>query len=163
MFPQYDLTHTEQGSYRFTTDNGLEYVAFFTTCPIEDDDGNMHKVYSFGFERSGKYASNKFVDKYDQKIKHTIVSIIKNFFKSTGDNAIIYLCFPEDKYARHRSITFSRWYSESLSDEIQHIKKNIIIRDDTYYAGILVRKENPLRELIVEAVNVYINQIIEQE
>jgi len=160
---QYNLILTEQGSYIFTTDNGVEYVAFFTTCPIEDSDGNMHKAYSFGFERSGKYESEKFVHRYDEKIKHTIIFIIKEFFKLNGNDALIYFCFPDDEYARHRSITFSRWHSEALSEEIQHLKKNTVINDDTYYGGILVLKENPLRELIVEAVNVYIDQIMEQK
>jgi hypothetical protein len=163
LSPQYNLTLTEQGSYIFTTDNGIEYTAFFTDGPIEDKDGNMHTAYSFGFERSGKFVSNKFGYKFDEKIKNTIIFIIKEFFRVNGNTALVYFCFPGDEYARHRSITFSKWHREELSEDIEHYKKSSVYQEEKLYGGILVLKENPLLGLLVEAVNVYIDEMADQK
>lgn len=108
MSLRYNLEITEKGYYKFTTELGVEYIAFFTEYSIQDSQGNNHKVFSFGFERSGQYISSKFSNKYDDRIKSTIVFIVREFFKQHGHEALIYSCFQEDEYARHRSIAFSK-------------------------------------------------------
>ena len=163
MSLRYNIKLTDQGSYIFTTDSNIDYIAFFTTCPIEDKEGNTHKAYSFGFERSGKYSLNKFTYKFDDKIKHTIIFIIKEFFRLNGSNALIYFCFQEDEYGRHRSIVFSKWHSEELSKDIEHYKKNINFEEERLYGGVLVLRENPLRGLVLEALDLYIDEIMKSK
>lgn len=163
MSAQYKLTQTDQGLYSFTTDAGIAYTAFFIECPLQDKDGNEHIAYSFGFDRSGKFDLKKFSQSYDVKIKNTIVYIIEEFFKKNGEKALLYLCYPEDEYARHRSIIFAKWHKENLSDKIEHIKKYTTYNKETLYGGMLILKENPFIQLLIDAIDSYINDIADQK
>ena len=163
MSPQYNLTKTDQGFYIFTTDDEIEYTAFFTQCIIDDKEGNTHKVYSFGFEKNGAYNSEKFVSKYDPKIKATIIFIVNKFFRSNGSNTLIYFCFHEDNLARQRSITFSKWYNESLSENIEHHKTTSVYDEKPVYVGTLILRDNPLRELAFEAIDNYIRDLVSEK
>ncbi|QEK50911.1 hypothetical protein FYC62_03920 [Pedobacter aquae] len=159
MSLRYNITKNPDGSYNFITDGNIEYVAFFTLCQINDKEGNEHTVYSFGFEKAGSYKSDKFKTKYDLKVKETIIFIIKEFFKLNGDGTLIYFCFSDDEFARHRSITFSKWYRESLFETIEHHKKSVKQNDVVFYCGALIARENPLRELLIGAINSYFSDL----
>jgi hypothetical protein len=68
--------------------------------------------------------------KYDPKVGYTIMRIVANIFKAYPRAIITYICSSVDGQARHRSITFSKWYMESpLKEKIKHLKNNF---DDTY-------------------------------
>lgn len=159
----YNLTLTEQGSYLFKTNADISYSAFFTSCNIDDKEGNTHHAFSFGFERCGKYSSEKFANKYDQRIKCTIIFIIKEFFRLHGNDALIYFCFQDDEYARHRSIVFNRWYVEEFAYDVEHYKKTVIIKENMLYGGMLILRDNPLGELLIEAVNAFFDEIMEEK
>lgn len=160
MSLQYSIAKNTDGSYSFTTDANVNYIAFFTLCQIEDKEGNTHNVYSFGFEKGGAYNSEKFTNKHDLRVKETIIFIVKEFFRLNGSNTLIYFCFSDDKFARHRSITFSKWYKESLLETVVHHKKSVTFNNTTFYGGALILKENPLRELLIDAINSYFNELI---
>ena len=85
---------------------------------------------------------------------------MQEFFKRNGNNALIYFCFQDDEYGRHRSITFSKWHRDELSDEFERRKKNVVYSNEKIYSGILVLMENPLLELIFQAFDKYINELI---
>lgn len=163
MSALYNLTLTDQGIYSFSTDSGIAYTAFFIECPLQDKDGNDHIAYSFGFDRSGKFDSEKFSQTYDVKIQNTIVHVIEEFFIKNGEKALLYLCYPEDQYARHRSIIFARWHKEKLSDKIEHIKKHTTYNNEILYGSMLILKENPFIHLLVDAIDSYINDITDQK
>lgn len=163
MSTPYKLTKTDQGSYLFTSDAGLEYTCFFIACPITDNDGNDHFIYSFGFDRSGKFKSTRFANRFDERIKFTIIYIIKEFFRINGDNALLYFCYPDDEFARHRSITFSKWYNEELSDDIDHFKKDSAYKEEVLYGGMLILKKNPFHKLLNDAVDMYITEMNNQK
>lgn len=163
MPAQYKLVKNNQGIYLFTSEAGYEYACYFVACKLTDKDGNNHLAYSFGFDRSGKFSSDKFAGRFDEKIKRTIISIIRKFFKINGDKALLYFCFPDDELARHRSIIFNKWYKDELSDDINHIKKDITYNRETFYGGMLILKRNPFYSLLVEAVDVYVAEMIDQK
>lgn len=145
----YNLTRNLQG-YSFTTDLGVEYQVFFTAYYLDDADGNEHTVYNFGFERSGSFRSGKYEYEYDEKIKFTIIHIVEEFFTKNDENALLYFCYPNDELARHRSITFAKWCSESKMD-IEHTRGTVPYENKALYGGILVKKSNPLKSLLVNA------------
>ncbi|WP_370687735.1 DUF6169 family protein [Pedobacter deserti] len=149
MPSQYRLTVDESG-YHFRTDSGIKYTAFFTNYSLYDSDGNDHIVYSFGFERDGSYAAKKFKFRYDYKIKNTIIKLIGDFFDRHGENALLYFCYPDDAYARHRSITFARWCYEADCD-IEHKCGSVNYEDRPLYGGIPVKKMNPLKSLLMDS------------
>ncbi|MBB5438570.1 hypothetical protein HDC92_002246 [Pedobacter sp. AK017] len=101
MSLRYNLIDKGNGVYFFTTDSDIQYTTFFTSYQIFDQDSNSHTIYSFGFDRSGKFDNKKFHHDYDEKIKKTIVYIIKIFFKKHDQKALVYFCYPDDAYSRH--------------------------------------------------------------
>lgn len=163
MPAQYKPVKNNQGVYIFTSDAGFEYTYYFVACQLVDKDGNNHLAYSFGFDKSGGFSSNKFAGRFDEKIKRTVISIIKEFFKINGDMALLYFCYPDDEFARHRSITFNKWYNEELSDDINHLKKNAKYNGDMFYGGMLILKRNPFYTLLIDAVDVYLAEMIDQK
>lgn len=162
MSALYKLTKSDSGSYLFTTDGGLDYTVFFIECPVTDIEGNNHTVYSFGFERAGNFETGKFSSSFDEKIKATIIHIIKVFFDKNGEKAILYFCYDDDGFARHRSIIFSLWHRE-LAGTILHIKKNTEVKGGILYGGILVAENNPLLPLLEGAVDAYIEEVNNQK
>ena len=150
----YNLTQTDQG-YSFVTDHNIEYTIFFTMYYLDDTDGNEHTIYSFGFERSGSFKAKKYEFSHDVKIKTTIIHVVKEFFIKNEDNALLYFCWPDDDFARHRSIIFSKWCKES--DDIEHKRGTVPYGTTNLYGGILVKKENPLKSLLVNAFEKHIN------
>jgi hypothetical protein len=160
---RYHLVDKGNGTYFFTTDSGIQYTTFFTSYQISDIDGNNHAIYSFGFDRSGKFDNKKFHHEYDEKIKQTIVHIVKKFFKKYDHNALVYFCYPDDEYSRHRSIIFSRWCREEIVEEIEHVKRNSVFKNEKFYGGMLVLKSNPLRKLLIKAVSDFIDDLANQK
>ena len=129
---------------------------------ITDIEGNDHIIYSFGFDREGNYGTGKFSNDFDVKIKTTIIHIIKEFFNKNGDKAIMYFCYDDDGFARHRSILFSKWYNEHNSD-ILHLKKHLVLNGETQYGGMLILKSNPLLNLVDDAVDTYVKEVFQQK
>ncbi|WP_316811483.1 DUF6169 family protein [Pedobacter heparinus] len=163
MSLHYNLIDKGNGIYFFTTDSGIQYTAFFTSYQIFDKDGNSHIIYSFGFDRSGKFDSKKFHHEYDEKIKRTIVHIVKEFFNKYDHNALVYFCYPDDEYSRHRSIMFSKWCSEEMIEDIEHLKRISVFNNEKFYGGMLILKSNPLRIHLVNAVSYFIDDLANQK
>ena len=158
MSAQYELTLTESGSYFFTTESGYNYFPYFTQYFLYDEDGNEHKVFHFGFERDRSYNRNKFEDKYDERIKNTIIYIVREFFRKNGESAVLYFCYEADGLSRHRSITFSKWFKE-LSGISLH-KRNARYKEHFLYSALLVKTNNPLRKLLTNAFDNHINDMM---
>ena len=160
MLLQYNLNKTEQGVYQFTTDSGYLYTAFFTSYRLHDQENNTHTVYSFGFDRSGNFNNGKFQHEYDEKIKNTIIYIVKDFFLKNDNKALLYFCYSGDEHSRQRSILFSKWCRDEVSADIEHLRKTTIINNEVLYGGILLLKSNPLRDLLVNAISNFIEEIV---
>jgi len=100
---------------------------------------------------------------YDEKIKRTIVYIVRNFLNKYTHHALVYFCYPDDEYSRHRSIIFSKWCNEEMMEDIEHIKRNSVFRNEKFYGGMLVLKSNPLRTLLIKAVLDFIDDLANQK
>jgi len=50
------------------------------------------------------------VNRYDGRIKATIIHILDEFFKRNKDNAILYTCLTEDGMSRNRRDYLGRWF-----------------------------------------------------
>lgn len=69
--------------------------------------------------------------------------LIANFFQNNKRAILTYVCSPKNHYARHRFITFSKWYNESGLSERLELKKKIIGKT---YCGALISRKNPLMD-----------------
>jgi hypothetical protein len=126
---------------------------------IKDADLNMHSIYGFGFERNGKHSDKRYFYEYDERIKATIISIIQTFFISQNHHALVYFCYDNDGFDRHRSIIFGKWYRDNLAHDLLHHKRKTNYNDKDFHGGMLVRKDNPLKNLLIEAADRHLNEM----
>lgn len=134
----------ETGSYFFTSDSGHQYTVYFDTKSsiFPNEDLDRHAVY-IGFSCVPEI--EKFQTEYDPKIGVTIMWLIANFFQNHKNAILTYVCSPRNNYARHRFITFSKWFKESGLSERLELKKKII---GNTYCGALIGKKNSLHDAL---------------
>jgi len=50
-----------------------------------------------------------------------------------------------------------------MMEDIEHIKRNSVFRNEKFYGGMLVLKSNPLRTLLIKAVLDFIDDLANQK
>lgn len=126
----YQYSKSIDGEYRFVTDKGIEYIAYFNRVPIESC-----VVYNFVFAKSisGRFGM-------DPKIRNTIVNVISDFWEDY-DEVILFVCDSSDGRSESRMRLFHYWY------RILNIDKDVTKIDfsvDQINAAILAKKDNCL-------------------
>ncbi len=144
----YNLSLNSEGLVTFTTESGDVYTAYFLEYPLEDSEGNQHMLLNFDFLCNGGFECDKFSKKHDKRIKNTLVSIIESYFIRHEHAVIVYFCFNEDGYGRHRSITFRKWLND-LPENITKIFRSIDHNKALTYSSMLILSDNPLKDLII--------------
>jgi hypothetical protein len=143
----YEINGAIDGSsYQFTTSSGLIYIVYFTEFFLLDIDGHDLQVISFGFTCNNPDA----IKTYDNSVRDTIIHIIKEFFISQPNGALLYMCTGSDGRSRNRHITFGRWFHETDSELEKH---NFAAQDpeSSFYSSIILNISNPEKERIIEA------------
>jgi hypothetical protein len=154
----YNFYQTEDGSYHFITRQGFEYLVYFSVSIFPDAEGNSHTIYSLGFTRNGKHSNQAFINKHDPSVKATIMFIVNDFFRRNDHRALVFFCFADDGYSRHRNIVFKRWGLD-LDDSIEKHATKIQYEGTDIYASLMIVKDNPLKKLILEAFKTYLDDI----
>ena len=129
----YSYTKSTDGEYRFVTDRGLEYLAYFNRVPVESC-----VVYNFVFGKSTTRRCGM-----DPKIRNTILDIISDFWEDY-DEAILFVCDSSDGRSECRMRLFQYWYN------ILNIDKDVVKIDysvDEIKAALLAKKDNCLLDL----------------
>jgi hypothetical protein len=86
-----------------------------------------------------------FENPYDARVEVTIMYLIENFFKSNKRGVLVYVCSAQEKYARHRSIAFRRWFSNSsLKSKFKHLPNKF----GQTYTGAIYSQKHPFSEKI---------------
>jgi len=145
---RYNVELLNEGTaYKFTTSSDDIYIAYFTEFTMLDSDENELTVVSFGFtcKRSGQNRQ-----RYDSKVKHTIVRIINNFFDTQPEDAILYICMTNDGKARNRHITFNNWYHE-LNNGLEKHSSSSEHGKQGFYASILFKSNNPQKKRLISS------------
>ena len=135
----YQITHTKDSKYIFTTDDGIVYTVYFdiNSGIFPNDELDKHAIYVGFICTPDKGISNRI---YDNRVSETIMYIIANMFGKNKQYIIIYICSDKDNQGKQRSRLFGRWYSNSpLKDKIIYTPKNI----SNSYFGILYSKKHP--------------------
>jgi len=158
LFPHYSLKHNPDGSYNFISEQGHNYLIYFSESTLPDSENNTHIVYNLGFSRNGDHSCEPFTHVYNGKIRATITLIIDNFFKKNDHRTLIYFCFGDDGYSRHRNIVFNQWFKD-LNDKIEKCNRIIAFEDNKVYACLVIVKDNPLKGLILDAFDEYLNDL----
>lgn len=155
----YSLTLNKDGSYSFISKHGNNYIIYFSESTLIDSDRNRHTVYNFGFSRDGEHSSQSFIYKYDSKIRDTIISVINEFFLKADHRALVYFCYGEDGFSRHRNIVFKKWYSD-LDSSIENYNKIVPYLNTKIYGSLIIKKDNPLKKLIIDAFDANMEEIV---
>ena len=134
--------------YYFITENNLVYTAYFKideyTNHINDFPLLLQNGYAFGFRRTN-LNNSKSVN--DRKVFHTIVEIMKDFFSSAGEDAILlYHCDYSDQKQTARSRLFDIWDRMVSSDKFEKYNIEVVIEKNSYHLGFITSIENPSLE-----------------
>jgi hypothetical protein len=133
----------DNAGYKFITFSGDIYIAYFTEFILLDTSEHDVPVVSFGF--TCKRADEEKRSRYDIKIMYTIIHIIKDFFTEQDENAFLYICMNNDGRARHRQITFNKWYNEFGKDIEKH-NSSEAHGNLGFYGSILLEKIIPVNK-----------------
>jgi hypothetical protein len=125
---------------------------------MPDDEGNTHIIYNLGFSRDGDHSCAPFSSKYDEGIRGTIMSVVNHFFENNDHKSIIYFCFGEDGYSRHRKIVFNQW-SKYLNNNIEKHDKVIPYEEANIFGSLMIVSNNPLKNLILGSFNKFLQEI----
>ncbi|MFW0715738.1 DUF6169 family protein [Pedobacter sp. N23S346] len=149
MSARYEINRNEDGtSYQFITFSGNTYIAYFTEFSLQDKDGNEIPTVSFGFYC--KLANDEKPQRFDAKIKRTIIYIINEFFRIQPAEAILYLCMNQGGKAKNRHITFDRWFKEAGEDLEKHDAVDELT-EPSFYSSIIIKSTNPEKQKFIDA------------
>ena len=84
--------------------------------------------------------------------------IVNDFFEKNDHRALIYFCFGDDGYSRHRNIVFNQWCKD-LDVSIEKYDNKINYDDALVYGSLIIVKDNPLKKLIIDAFNNYMDEL----
>ncbi|HWZ02015.1 MAG TPA: DUF6169 family protein [Mucilaginibacter sp.] len=158
MSPLYNFDKNQDGSYHFISDSGSNYLIYFLESTIPDSENNIHTIYNLGFTRDGEHACKSFFNKYDGKIRATIMFIINDVFKKNEHRTLVYFCFGDDGYSRHRNIVFKRW-AKDLDISIEAHNGIIDYDNNLVYSSLIIVSDNPLKKLILESFDTYLQEL----
>ena len=129
----YPYSKNIDGEYRFVTDKGVEYIAYFNRVPIESC-----VVYNFVFAKStvGRYGM-------DPRIRNTILGIISDFWDDY-EEVILFVCDSSDGRSECRMRLFHYWY-KILNNDNNVTKIDYSV--EQIRAAILAKKDNCLLPL----------------
>jgi hypothetical protein len=151
----YNIEVTEDGSFQFITDNNHVYLIYFLETLVPDSDGNIHTFLNLGFSRDGNHSCVPFTNKYDSKISGTIINLINEVFAKHDHRVLIYFCFGDDGYSRHRKITFAKW-KRVLNHAVESHNATIRYEETEVFSCLMLVSDNPLKELILDAFEAYL-------
>lgn len=132
---QYQIVYINDTTYNFVTDQGIQYRIGF----LDDESMTTCETFQFYIQKLTPFPSIK-----DEKIKPTIIAVIENFFEENA-SVLLYMCDTSDGRQQLRSRLFLRWFNTNAMKNKYLCKDTSIVVDDIpMYAGIIVRRDNPL-------------------
>lgn len=141
----------QNSSYVFVTDLKISYeIKFKSSSYLFSDrldfDLSVHEfVIEVAINPTGKRPP------LDTKIPYTIASIFIDFFKKDNQQAIVYICDSSDIRQEVRRRKFNQWVELFKGDDFVKVDTEIIESPViTYHNSIILRADNPRREIIVD-------------
>jgi hypothetical protein len=144
----YQVIDNGKGNFFFRTDYNVLYRISFS----EDYTIWTEGAYEFGiYNINGKPSPN------DRKLRDTIFSIIEEFFYC-NPQILLYQCETGDNRQSLRDRLFLRWFNEYKFSRLYYIKvSSIIVEKQVNYAAIIVQRNNPKLDSIIQDFDNFIN------
>lgn len=136
--------------FRFVTRSGICYHIGFYPDTYFLDEGAFHL----------------FIDRVhnehtpaDPYVFEVVSLIIEEFFKETT-NVMLYICDPTDHREEARSRLYKQWY-DSYENRDKYILSSAAIEfgESVVYAGLLLRKDHPGCELVLDAFDAFVHLV----
>lgn len=145
----YKVTQYEDGTFCFVTDSSVEIFV----CFEKDEILQIGESYQLGISNPKGIKSPR-----DSKIRLTIISIVKEFFKK-NQAGLLYICETGDGMQKMRNRLFKYWFSiYGESDEYYFLPMTIYDEEENEnYAALIIRYDNPLFAQIVREFTTTIN------
>ena len=147
VYPVDDMT------FRFRTDHGVVYrVGFY-----EDTYFAFSGAYHFFIDN----ALNRHAPA-DPKILQVVTAIIEEFF-ANNPLVMLYICDPKDHRQAARNRLYLHWFENyTHRDEYRFYSESVEFESIDYYAGLIMRKDNPFYEDVVSSFREMIKDLPEQ-
>lgn len=145
----YKVTQYEDGIFCFVTDSSVEIFV----CFEKDEILQIGESYQLGISNPKGIKSPR-----DSKIRLTIISIVKEFFKK-NQAGLLYICETGDGMQKMRNRLFKYWFSiYGENDEFYFLPMTIYDEEENEnYAALIIRYDNPLFAQIVREFTTTIN------
>lgn len=154
----YNTSQSDNG-YTFINQNGDEYLVYMTEYYLLNPDSvnpeDMVSVNHIGF--SCKRGSHKV--RFDERTKNTIIATFLSFFEERPDDAFVFICDNRDNKARNRRITFDGWIKQANAKNEYYVV-SAHLKNIHFYASIIVKGENLLKDFYVGAFNYTVEELI---
>lgn len=146
--PPTSLNHQACILFSFVTEQGKKYEIGFIQDLMISDEG----IYQFFISTEDKFKTAP-----DVKIQQTVMVVMTAFFKTQGV-VLDYICATEDNRQAARDRMFHRWFEHAM-DKDQYCMRNMSVEIDGiwYFASVVLRKDNPRYDAVMEAVDRFID------
>ena len=140
-------------AFRFATDNGVVYRVGFYKDTVFLIDGSYH---FFIDNENNKPSPN------DPKLLATVTAVIEEFFRQEP-LVMLYICDPTDNRQSARNRLYKRWFDNYIHhSEYRLYSESVVFENVDYYAGLLMRKDNPRCDAVIAAFHNIIGYLPEQ-
>lgn len=143
----YRLTQIDDMSFSFVTDFGVRYDIGFAQADVFMKEG----VYHFFIDNiDHKHAPT------DPKILRVVTVLIEEFFRDRL-NSMLYICDASDSRQATRDRLYRQWFeSYPLNHMMAIYRETFVFHDVTYYTGLLMRNDHPMRDEIANYFHEFI-------
>lgn len=143
----------DEKSFRIRTDYGVVYrIGFY-----EDTFLAMSDAYHFYIGNANqKHAPN------DPKLLQTVTAIIEEFFRQ-NPLVMLYICDPRDHRQAARNRLYQQWFDNYIhNSDFRLYSESVEFESVDYYAGLIMRKDNPFYDDIINRFHESVRDLPEQ-
>lgn len=149
----YQVKAIDELSLTFTTDFGVSYDVGFYKDTVFLIDGSYH----FFIDNTNHQPSPN-----DPKLLATITAVIEEFFRQQP-LVMLYICDPADHRQRARNRLYQRWFDNYINhSDFRMYSEAVVFENVDYYAGLIMRRDNPHCEDVIAAFHNIIGFLPEQ-
>jgi hypothetical protein len=143
LFNPYPLSEQPDGTYRFVSDFGIDYLVTFEVSSHAAISSYASTIFEFSFY-------NKAADKLpvDQRVVDTVMQALRTLLADSYA-VLLYVCESLDGRQLARKRTFDNWFR--TDNQVTHEKIDFAFdaNGTMIYAAVILAKANPERERLL--------------
>ncbi|MBR6016251.1 MAG: hypothetical protein IKS94_01780 [Prevotella sp.] len=149
----YWVIQLDELTFRFATDNGVVYRVGFYKDTVFLIDGSYH----FFIDNVNHQPSPN-----DPNLLATVTAVIEEFFRQEP-LVMLYICDPSDNRQGSRNRLYKRWFDNYVNHSKYRLySESVAFENVDYYAGLIMRKDNPHCDEVIAAFHDIVGSLPEQ-